>query len=212
MENTWLCVSTYQRVWCGTNGSRGVETLDPQSRWVPPLGAVGSPDSMGNSIKGDLYTYVHTYLKCLLSLAITDTRSWKNQWKNMAPMMPDQGALSWYCCLQAATNNPKPTRTATTTTSTPFWPLVVPTEVKTHLKMCWPCTYMALIIYVMDHWEKNTSFCTFSGSIPAWDTRKACLTDRMIDCLSVCLSVCLMLCFFDLQLVSLTYRLADWLC
>ena len=38
---------------------RGVGTLDPQSRWIPPLGPVGLPNSMGNSMKGDLYTYIH---------------------------------------------------------------------------------------------------------------------------------------------------------
>ena len=30
--------------------------LDPQARWVPPLGPVGTPDTMGISTKGDLYT------------------------------------------------------------------------------------------------------------------------------------------------------------
>ena len=40
---------------------RGVGTLDPRSRWVPPLGPVGTPDPMGISTKGDLYTYIPTY-------------------------------------------------------------------------------------------------------------------------------------------------------
>ena len=33
--------------------------MDPRSPWVPPLGPVGSPVAMGNSTKGDLYTYIH---------------------------------------------------------------------------------------------------------------------------------------------------------
>ena len=36
----------------------GVEIKDPRSRWVPPLGPVGSPGFMNNSTKGDLYTYI----------------------------------------------------------------------------------------------------------------------------------------------------------
>ena len=34
--------------------------MDPRSQWVPPLCPVGSPGSMGNSTKGDLYTYIHS--------------------------------------------------------------------------------------------------------------------------------------------------------
>ena len=32
------------------------------AQWVPPLGPVGTPDTMGISTKGNLYTYIHTYL------------------------------------------------------------------------------------------------------------------------------------------------------
>ena len=39
---------------------RDVGILEPRARWVPPLGPVGPPLSMGNSTKGDLYTYIHT--------------------------------------------------------------------------------------------------------------------------------------------------------
>ena len=43
---------------------RGVGILDPRSRWVPPLGPVGSPDST----KGDLYTYIHTQWSLLTQM------------------------------------------------------------------------------------------------------------------------------------------------
>ena len=36
--------------------------LDPRARWVPRLGPVGTPDPMGISTKGYLYTYIHTYI------------------------------------------------------------------------------------------------------------------------------------------------------
>ena len=42
-----------------------VGTLDPRSRWVPPLGPVGPPLAMGNSTKGNLYTYIHSILRSL---------------------------------------------------------------------------------------------------------------------------------------------------
>ena len=41
---------------------RGVGILDPRAQWVPPLGPVGTPDPMGISTMGDLYTYIHTYI------------------------------------------------------------------------------------------------------------------------------------------------------
>ena len=36
--------------------------MEPQSRWVFPLGPVETPDSIGISTKGDLYIYIHTYM------------------------------------------------------------------------------------------------------------------------------------------------------
>ena len=42
---------------------RGVGTLDPRSRWVPPQGPVGAPVAMGNSTKGSLYTNILQNLK-----------------------------------------------------------------------------------------------------------------------------------------------------
>ena len=39
---------------------RWVGILDPRSRWIPPLGQVGTPDPMGISTKSNLYTYIHS--------------------------------------------------------------------------------------------------------------------------------------------------------
>ena len=50
---------------------RGVGTLVPQSRWVPPLGPVGPPNSMGTSTKGDLYTYIRRYIHTISTIVCT---------------------------------------------------------------------------------------------------------------------------------------------
>ena len=55
---------------------REVGTLDPRSRCVPPLGPVGLPVSMGNSTKGNLYTYIQFHTSFLGSLA-PFSKAWK---------------------------------------------------------------------------------------------------------------------------------------
>ena len=37
---------------------RGVGILDPRARWVSLLGPVGTPNPIGISAKGNLYTYI----------------------------------------------------------------------------------------------------------------------------------------------------------
>ena len=47
--------------------------MDPRARWVPPLGPVGTPDPMGNSTKGDLYTYIHLHFQRECPVSENDT-------------------------------------------------------------------------------------------------------------------------------------------
>ena len=53
-----------QREWLG------VEILDPRARWVPPLRSAGTPNPMGISTKGDLYTYIYTYIHTTSSFSL----------------------------------------------------------------------------------------------------------------------------------------------
>ena len=55
-----MCVSMNQRAWRSIDDTAGVGILDPQSRWVLPLGPVGTLDPMGTPRRATS-THIHTH-------------------------------------------------------------------------------------------------------------------------------------------------------